>query len=93
MVKVGLIQTISYDTNEEGIFRVSEILKKLGKNGTEIVCLPEQWLKNNEISDFNSVFSEFKKIARDYSMTIIPGAFYETGKKKTSIMSTKLVNH
>jgi len=87
MVKLGLIQTVSYDTNEEGIFRVSKILRKLGRNGVEIVCLPEQWLRNNEIRDFNSEFSEFKKIAKEYSMTIIPGAFYETEKKKTSIIS------
>ena len=49
MVKLGLIQTISYSTNQNGISRVSEILKKLGKKETEIVCLPEQWLRKNEI--------------------------------------------
>ena len=88
MVKLGLIQTTSYNTNEEGIFRISEILKKLGRKDTEIVCLPEQWLKNNEIKDFNSEFLEFRKIAKEYSMTIIPGAFYETRKKETSIISS-----
>ena len=87
MVKLGLIQTISYSTNQKGISRVSEILRKLGKKETEIVCLPEQWLKNNEISDFNSEFSEFKKIAIEFSMTIIPGAFYEITKRKTSIIA------
>ncbi len=87
MVKLGLIQTISYSTNQKGISRVSEILRKLGKKETEIVCLPEQWLKNNEISDFDSEFSEFKKIAKDFSMTIIPGAFYEIIKRKISITS------
>lgn len=87
MVKLGLIQTISYSTNQNGISRVSEILKKLGKKETEIVCLPEQWLKNNEISDFDSEFSNFKKIAKDFSMAIIPGAFYEITKKKTSIIA------
>jgi len=87
MVKLGLIQTISYSTNQKGISRVSEILRKLGKKETEIVCLPEQWLKNNEISDFNSEFSEFKKIANEFSMTIIPGAFYEITKRKTSIIA------
>ena len=66
MVKLGLIQTISYNTNQKGISRVSAMLKKLGKKETEIVCLPEQWLKNNEISDFDSEFSDFKKIAKDY---------------------------
>jgi len=87
MVKLGLIQTIAYETNDEGIFRISKILKKLGRKNTEIVCLPEQWLKNNEISDFDTEFSEFKKIAKEFSMTIIPGAFYDSGKKKSSIIS------
>ena len=87
MVKLGLIQTISYSTNQKGISRVSETLRKLGRKETEIVCLPEQWLKNNEISDFDSEFLEFKKIAKDFSMTIIPGAFYEITKRKTSIIA------
>ena len=87
MVKLGLIQTISYRTNQKGISRISGMLKKLGRKETEIVCLPEQWLKNNEISDFDSEFSDFKKIAKEFSMTIIPGAFYEITKKKTAIMA------
>lgn len=53
----------------------------------EIVCLPEQWLKKNVILDFNSEFLDFKKIAKDFSMTIIPGAFYEISKSKTSIIA------
>ena len=93
MVKLGLIQTISYSTNQKGISRVSEILKKLGRKETEIVCLPEQWLKNNEISDFDSEFSDFKKIAKEFSMTIIPGAFYEITKKKTSIIAPIIGPH
>lgn len=86
MVKLGLIQTKSYDSNQKGISRVSEILKKLGRKETEIVCLPEQWLKNNVIKDFDLEFLEFKKIARDFAMTIIPGAFYEI-TKNTSIIA------
>lgn len=87
MVKLGLIQTASYSSNLNGISKISEILKKLGKQETEIVCLPEQWLKNNEIKDFDLEFSDFKKIAKEFSMTIIPGAFYEITKKKTSIIA------
>ena len=68
MVKLGLIQTISYSTNQKGISRVSEALKKLGRKETEVVCLPEQWLKNNEISDFDLEFSDFKKIAKEFSL-------------------------
>ena len=87
MVKVGLIQTTLQSTNQKRIFNVSKILKKLGKKDTEIVCLPEQWLKNNEIKDFDVEFSDFKKIAKEFSMTIIPGAFYEITKKHISIIA------
>ena len=87
MVKLGLIQTVSQSTNQKGIAQAVKILKKLGRNNTDIVCLPEQWLNNNEISDFDLEFSDFKKIAKEFSMTIIPGAFYEITKKKTSIVS------
>ena len=48
MTKVGLIQTISYSSDQKAISEVSKILRKLGKKETEIVCLPEQWLKNNQ---------------------------------------------
>jgi len=87
MTKVGLIQTTRYDSNQKGIESVSKILKELGKQETEIVCLPEQWLKNNKIENFNSEFAEFMKIAREYSMTVITGAFYEVSNQKTSIVS------
>jgi predicted amidohydrolase len=69
MVKLGLIQTTSQSTNQKGISHAVKILKKLGKNETDIVCLPEQWLKNNEINDFEIEFSKFKKIAKEFSMT------------------------
>ena len=36
MVKLGLIQTKSYDSNEKGISKISEILKKLGRKEIEI---------------------------------------------------------
>ena len=87
MVKLGLIQTASQSTNQKGISHAVKILEKLGRNNTDIVCLPEQWLKNNEIRDFDLEFSEFKKTAKEFAMTIIPGAFYEITEKKTSIVS------
>lgn len=86
MTKLAIIQTSSYDSNQKGITKISEILKKIGNKETEIVCMPEQWLKNNKIADFDLEFKNFKKIAKEFSMTIIPGAFYDT-KKKTSIVS------
>ena len=87
MVKIGIIQTGAYKSNKDGIARISKRLHSLGKKETEIVCLPEQWLQNNEILDFDSEFSEFKRIAKEYSMTIIPGAFYHKNTHKTSIVA------
>lgn len=80
MVKLGLIQTITHSSNEIAIKKISKSLKSLGRKETDIVTLPEQWLSNNRISNFDNEFQDFKKIAKDYSMTIIPGAFYERRK-------------
>ena len=87
MTKVGLIQTRSYENNKKGIENISKLLEKLGRVETEIVCLPEQWLPNNHIENYDQEFFEFKKIAKNYSMTIIPGAFYEKNEDKVSINS------
>lgn len=80
MVKLSIIQTKAHSTNVKGIERASKLLETLGRKETHIVCLPEQWLQDNKISDFDKEFAIFKKIAKDYAMTIIPGAFYERRK-------------
>lgn len=80
LIKLGLVQTRTHGSNKIGISAVSRLVEKLGKQETDIVCLPEQWLKENRIADFDTEFSRFKKIAKEYSMTIIPGAFYEKRK-------------
>jgi len=90
MVKLGLIQTVSYPSNENALKKVSQSLKTLGRKEIDIVTLPEQWLKNNRISDFEQEFDSFKKIAKDFSMTIIPGAFYQR-KKSRFIISAPVI--
>jgi len=90
MVKLGLIQTVSYSSNESALKKVSQSLKSLGRKEIDIVTLPEQWLKNNRISDFDKEFSDFKKIAKDYSMTVISGAFYQK-KKSRFVISAPII--
>jgi len=85
MIKVGLVQTKSFTSNQQGIKLVSKILESLGKKETDVVCLPEQWLKNNRLDNFETEFKSFKKIAKKYSMTIIPGAFYERKSNRFAI--------
>lgn len=57
----------------------------MGQKETDILCLPEKWLPNNRISAFE--LNEFKRIAKEFSMTIIPGAFYEKKSKRWSIFA------
>ncbi len=85
MVKLGLIQTKSYSSNILGIKTISKLLQKMGRSNADVVCLPEQWLKDNRISNIEKEFSDFKKIAKDYNMTIIPGAFYERRQNRFAI--------
>lgn len=84
MIKLGIGQTIQYQSNEQGITHVSKLLERLGKNEAHVVCLPEQYMPDNKIEDFEAIFAPFAKIAKQYSMCVIPGAFYtKPGTKQT----------
>jgi predicted amidohydrolase len=84
MIKLGIAQTTATTTNEEGLKQASHLLERLGKNEADIVCLPEQYLSDNKIDDFEATFAPFAKIAKQYSMCVIAGAFYtKSGTKQT----------
>jgi len=85
MVKVGIVQTESYSSDSHAIEKVSGQIEGLAKKETDIICLPEQWLKNNEIGDFDRTFGIFKRISRNYHATIVPGAFYHRQGKSQVI--------
>lgn len=87
MIKLGIGQTIQYQSNEQGITQVSRLLERLGKNEAEVACLPEQYLPDNKIDDFEATFAPFAKIAKQYSMCVIPGAFYTKSGTKQTISS------
>jgi predicted amidohydrolase len=90
LIKLGIIQTTSYPTDEHAKNTVSHLLELLGKKEADIVCLPEQWLKQNVISNFDSEFAKFKSIAKNYSLTVIPGAFYEK-KSRGYVISAPVI--
>lgn len=91
MTKLGIIQTHSHSTNQKGIDSISKLLTSAGRAETDIICLPEQWQKENRIDDYDKEFSIFKKISKDYNMTIIVGAFYQ--KRKTGFVISSPVLH
>ena len=82
-----MVQARAHNSNEAGIAAISKLVERLGRQEADIVCLPEQWLKENKVDSFDTEFSGFKKIAREYSMTVIPGAFYEKRKNGHVISS------
>lgn len=90
LIKLGSVQTRTYGSNKIGINTISKLVEKLGRHETDIVCLPEQWLKENKIANYDTEFSRFKKIAKEYSMTIIPGAFYEK-RKNSHVISSPVI--
>ena len=90
MIKLGIIQTTSYPTDECAKNTICCLLETLGKKETDVVCLPEQWLRQNTISDFDSEFAKFKSIAKNYSLTVIPGAFYEK-KSNSYVISAPVI--
>jgi omega-amidase len=90
LIKLGSVQTHTHGSNEIGINTISKLVEKLGRQEADIVCLPEQWLKENKIVNYDIEFSRFKKIAKEYSMTIIPGAFYEK-RKNTHVISSPVI--
>lgn len=77
MTKIGIIQMRAHDSDERAIASAAGMLRNLGRKETDIVCLPEQWLNDNQVDDYDATFSEFKKIAQEYGMTVIAGAFYQ----------------
>jgi predicted amidohydrolase len=91
LVRLGILQTRSYPTNQKGIDEVSKMLIGAAKSETDIICLPEQWQKENKFVDFDVEFAQLKKIAREYAMTIIPGAFYQK-KKKGFVISAPVID-
>jgi predicted amidohydrolase len=85
MVKLGIFQTTSYSSNQKGNSAASAMLIKAAKSEADIICLPEQWHKENKFVDFDKEFVQFMKIAKEYGMTIIPGAFYQKKKRGWTI--------
>jgi omega-amidase len=84
-MRLGIIQTRAYSTNNKGIESVTKMLQQIGRKETDIVCLPEQWLHENRLNNFDSTFASFKKAAKDYAMTVIAGAFYHKKAGRTTI--------
>src|ERR671919_959085 len=85
MVNIGIIQLCQYDRlgaarrNQQILDHVRSLLCKVSDvHGSKIdlVCLPELWY-TKVVKDFEKEFKVIIDSARDYDLTVLPGAFKE----------------
>ena len=85
MVNIGLIQLQQYDElgvaprNQLILEHIKRLIRRASDSygsNIEIVCLPELWY-TRVVRDFEKEFKAIIDAAREYGLTIIPGAFKE----------------
>ncbi len=65
LIKLGILQTGPHVTNKKGTDEVLRLLTNAAKSETDIICLPEQWQKENTF-DFDAWFASIKKLSKEY---------------------------
>ena len=80
MPRVALAQ-LGLQHNQENAIRHSlKLLNSAGSSDSDIVCLPELWY-SKILTNFETQFVKVMAVAKEYNMTVIPGAFIERSKK------------
>lgn len=80
MLRVALAQIRLQNNQEKAIKYSLKLLNKIGSSDSDIVCLPELWYPKI-LTNFETQFVKVIRVAKEYNMTVIPGAFIERSKK------------
>lgn len=80
MPRVALAQISLQNNQEKAIKHSLKLLNKMGSSDSDIVCLPELWY-SKILTNFETQFVKIIDVAKEYNMTVIPGAFIERSKK------------
>lgn len=80
MLRVALAQIRLQDNQEKAIEHSLKLLNRIGSANSDIACLPELWY-SKILTNFETQFGKVIRSAKEYNMTVIPGAFIETSKK------------
>jgi len=78
--RVALAQIGLQHNQEKAIIHSLRLLNSAGSSDSDIVCLPELWY-SKLLTDFETQFVKIMAVAKEYNMTVIPGAFIERSKK------------
>ncbi|MBO0888700.1 carbon-nitrogen hydrolase family protein [Candidatus Bathyarchaeota archaeon] len=69
------------------VLNAMELVKEAAKKEADIVCLPEHWLPEKKIPTPISPLPALQKLAREYGIVIVAGAFYEKVDGHTRLSS------
>jgi predicted amidohydrolase len=76
MARITLIQVNLQNNKTKAIEHVLKLIDKVGSSESDILCLPELWY-SRIVTHFETEFMQILHAAREYNITIIPGAFLE----------------
>lgn len=76
MLRIALVQIHLQNNKTKAIEHTIKLLNKIGSSDSDIVCLPELWY-SKIVTNFETEFDKIIDAAKEYNMTIIPGAFLE----------------
>jgi predicted amidohydrolase len=76
VLRIALVQVHLHNNKAKAVEHILNILKKVGLSDSNIVCLPELWY-TKKVTCFETEFDKIIDAAKEYDMTIIPGAFIE----------------
>ena len=79
MLRVALAQIRLQNNLENAIKHILKLLNRIGSSDSDIACFPELWY-SKILTNFETQFVKINGAAKEYNMTVIPGAFIETSK-------------
>jgi omega-amidase len=72
---------------KETIRGAVKLAKRAAEKEADIICLPEHWLPEKKIPTPESPLPELQSLAKEYSVAIVGGAFYENVKRQVRLSS------
>jgi len=76
VARITLIQVNLQNNKTKAMRHILKLIKKVGSLESDVLCLPELWY-SKIVTNFETEFSQILHVAREYNITIIPGAFLE----------------
>jgi omega-amidase len=89
VARITLIQVNLQNSKTNAIKHILKLLKKVGSCDSDILCLPELWY-SKIVTDFETEFIQIIHAAKEYNITIIPGAFLEKRNYKVDTNNNSL---